>query len=210
VHVLYVIDTWGLIGGTERHASVTVPALVERGHRITVLCREDQQPGFADVEVLALPTLEGAGMPRWARRELASRVRSVDPDVIFHSALRNVDAAETLTEIARVVRFVHARYAPSAIYITESGCATDDAPDPQGMIYDRFRQEYLRTHLAEALAARDEGIPLKGYFVWSLMDNYEWAYGTTRRFGLTRPARSGIRCLRRCDASALYRSYIYR
>ena len=41
MHVLYVIDTWGLIGGTERHASVTVPALIDRGHRITVLCRED-------------------------------------------------------------------------------------------------------------------------------------------------------------------------
>ncbi len=43
---------------------------------------------------------------------------------------------------------------------------------------------YLRDHIREALRARDEGVPLDGYFVWSLMDNFEWAYGFDRRFGL--------------------------
>jgi len=107
MHVLFVIDTWGLIGGTERHAAVVVPALLEKGHSVTVLCRQDMQPGFADVPVLEFPALEGETMPRWARNQLAAAVREASPDVVFVSALRNVDAAEELVELAPVVRYVH-------------------------------------------------------------------------------------------------------
>lgn len=86
--------------------------------------------------------------------------------------------------VSRLLREVHRRYRPPALYLTENGCATDDRPQPDGRIHDRFRQEYLRSHLAEALRARAEGVPLRGYFVWSLMDNFEWAHGYSRRFGL--------------------------
>lgn len=107
MHVLFVIDTWGLIGGTERHAAVVVPALLDRGHRVTVLCRDDHRPGFADVDVIEVPALEGTRLWRAARRELAARVRDVGADVVFVSALRNVDALETLVGLGPVVRYVH-------------------------------------------------------------------------------------------------------
>jgi glycosyltransferase involved in cell wall biosynthesis len=107
VRVLFVIDTWGLIGGTERHAAVVVPALLERGHRVDVLCRADLAPGFAQVDVRAMPELSGPSLPRAARRELARTLRERAPDVVFHSALRNVDAAEVLVDSAPVVRYVH-------------------------------------------------------------------------------------------------------
>jgi glycosyltransferase involved in cell wall biosynthesis len=107
VHVLFVIDTWGLIGGTERHAAVVVPALLERGHRITVLCREDQHPSFARVPTLEVPALAGMRLSRTDRRELERRLDEIRPDVVFHSACRNVDAAEALVEAASVVRYVH-------------------------------------------------------------------------------------------------------
>ena len=93
MRILFVIDTWGLIGGTERHASVVVPALARRGHEITVLCREDQDPGFAQVDVIDFPALDGARMTGGDRLELLTRLHKANPEVVFFSALRNVDAA---------------------------------------------------------------------------------------------------------------------
>ncbi len=107
LHVLFVIDTWGLIGGTERHATVVVPALQERGHRLTVLCRSDRGAGLAPVEVVERPALEGNALDGTERVALRALVRELRPDVVFHSALRNVDAAEALVESAPVVRYVH-------------------------------------------------------------------------------------------------------
>ncbi len=107
MHVLFVIDTWGLIGGTERHAADVVPALEDRGLRVTILCRTDQRPGFSHAETLVVPAFASAALARAERSELASRLRELRPDVILHSACRNVDAAELFVESAPVVRFVH-------------------------------------------------------------------------------------------------------
>ena len=70
------------------------------------------------------------------------------------------------------------------IVITESGCAAEDELNAQGEVIDTDRIMYLRQHFKSAHRAVSEGYPLKGYFVWSLMDNFEWAWGYQRRFGL--------------------------
>ncbi|CAD5973432.1 Beta-glucosidase B [Planktothrix tepida] len=70
------------------------------------------------------------------------------------------------------------------ILITESGCAAEDELTPQGEVIDTDRIMYLRQHFKSAYRALVERYPLKGYFVWSLMDNFEWAWGYQRRFGL--------------------------
>jgi beta-glucosidase len=75
-------------------------------------------------------------------------------------------------------------YGPSKIYITENGAAYSDAPDADGRIADRRRIDYMRSHLAESHRAIADGVPLAGYFAWSLLDNFEWAHGYTKRFGL--------------------------
>jgi beta-glucosidase len=75
-------------------------------------------------------------------------------------------------------------YNPPKIYITENGAAYSDGPDPTGRIKDVKRVEYLHMHLLAAHRALTDGIPLKGYFVWSLLDNFEWAHGYDKRFGL--------------------------
>ncbi|HPA19777.1 MAG TPA: GH1 family beta-glucosidase [Verrucomicrobiae bacterium] len=71
------------------------------------------------------------------------------------------------------------------IFISENGCACDDAPDAAGEILDLGRILYTRAYLRSALRAIGEGRPLIGYFHWSLMDNFEWAWGYSRRFGIT-------------------------
>ncbi len=84
---------------------------------------------------------------------------------------------DTLTHVNR-------RYSPSALYVTENGAAFEDVVTPDGRVHDQQRLDYFRNHLAQAHRAISNGVPLKGYFAWSLLDNFEWAYGYTRPFGI--------------------------
>jgi beta-glucosidase len=70
------------------------------------------------------------------------------------------------------------------IYITENGCSFSDGPGPDGRVHDERRIRYLQQHLAAAHKAIEFGVPLAGYFLWSLMDNFEWAHGYRQRFGI--------------------------
>ena len=71
------------------------------------------------------------------------------------------------------------------IYITENGCSSDDKVAADGHIYDTDRVMYLKNYLMNLQRATSEGVPVKGYFCWSLLDNYEWADGYEKRFGIT-------------------------
>ncbi|MDR1388016.1 MAG: beta-glucosidase [Propionibacteriaceae bacterium] len=70
------------------------------------------------------------------------------------------------------------------LVVTENGAACADQVDPDGSVHDPDRVAYLRAHLAAVADARTAGAPVIGYFVWSLLDNFEWAYGYGKRFGL--------------------------
>ncbi len=82
------------------------------------------------------------------------------------------------------VRFLNEVYAPKEIYLTENGCAYPDDINESGRIEDLSRIEYIKGHLKGIHRAIEEKINVKGFFYWSLMDNYEWAYGYSKRFGL--------------------------
>lgn len=79
---------------------------------------------------------------------------------------------------------VHQVYGNVPVYITESGMANRDTVGPDGAVSDQARIDYLRSHFRAAGRAMDAGVDLRGYFVWSTMDNFEWAFGTSKRFGL--------------------------
>ncbi len=81
---------------------------------------------------------------------------------------------------------LHRDYAPKAIHVTENGAAFTDADVREAPIADPRRVAYLREHLLAAHRAIEDGVPLRGYFVWSLMDNWEWSLGYAKRFGLHR------------------------
>jgi beta-glucosidase len=70
------------------------------------------------------------------------------------------------------------------LYITENGCAYDEGISEDGQCHDQRRIDYLQTHLSAIADAIAEGSPVKGYYQWSLMDNFEWALGYAKRFGI--------------------------
>jgi beta-glucosidase len=79
---------------------------------------------------------------------------------------------------------LHQEYRPARLYITENGAAYPDTLTADEQVFDPERTGYLRRHFAQARRAIAAGVPLAGYFVWSLLDNFEWARGYTPRFGV--------------------------
>lgn len=79
---------------------------------------------------------------------------------------------------------MHREIGPLPIEITENGAAYNTAPDSQGRIRDTARIDYLRAHLLAVSAAMADGVPVRAYHCWSLLDNFEWAEGYSQRFGL--------------------------
>jgi beta-glucosidase len=104
----------------------------------------------------------GAGLPQSARGW------EINPDGLY----------QLLTHITRTYP------AAPALWITENGIALDDVVDPDGSVHDPDRIAYLDAHFRAAHRAIADGVDLRGYFVWSLMDNFEWSYGESSRFGL--------------------------
>ena len=87
--------------------------------------------------------------------------------------------------LSKVLLWVTERYGKIPIYITENGAAFYDPPHAiDGKIEDPLRVEYLRQHLRAAHDAMTQGVDLRGYFAWSLLDNYEWSLGYSKRFGI--------------------------
>ena len=99
---------------------------------------------------------------------MASNWLYIGPEVIYW-AVRNVSEV----------------WKPKELYITENGCSSDDVLEKDGHVYDTDRVMYLRNHLTQLQRAAAEGYPIQGYFLWSLLDNYEWADGYSKRFGIT-------------------------
>ena len=87
--------------------------------------------------------------------------------------------------LTRVLLWVKERYGEIPLYITENGAAFYDPPvATEGQLDDPLRVEYLRGHLSAAAEAMKRGVNLRGYYVWSLLDNFEWSHGYSRRFGI--------------------------
>jgi beta-glucosidase len=90
---------------------------------------------------------------------------------------------EGLTELLLRTRRRYGAALPP-VHITENGCSLPDRPQPDGRIADRARIDYLRDHIDAVAAAVAQGVDVRSYFTWSLLDNFEWAEGYHQRFGL--------------------------
>ena len=141
------------------------------------------EPG--DMEIIATPT-DCLGINYYARAVIKA---SGKDDVPFENVKPEGEYTAMGWEVYplglyNLLKRVTTDYNPPAIFITENGAAYEDVLTPEGEVHDERRIAYLRGHLAAAQHAISDGVPLKGYFLWSLMDNFEWAEGYSKRFGI--------------------------
>ncbi|MEU6818911.1 GH1 family beta-glucosidase [Streptomyces sp. NPDC046860] len=144
-----------------------------------------EQPG--DLETIAAP-LDWLGlnyyMPAYVVDDPdgpAPRARSVRREGVPRTGMDwEIDAGG----LERLLLRLTEEYGARKIYVTENGSSFPDLVGPDGTVDDPERRDYLETHLAACASAVRKGAPLAGYFAWSLMDNFEWAYGYDKRFGL--------------------------
>ncbi|GAA5181344.1 GH1 family beta-glucosidase [Rugosimonospora acidiphila] len=121
--------------------------------------------------------MAGSGPSDWPGSE---NVRFVSRDVPLTGMKWEIDAPG----LVEVLRRVHDEYPELPLYVTENGAAFDDVPDAEGRVDDLDRVGFLDGHLRACYQAISEGVPLRGYFAWSLLDNFEWAWGYEKRFGM--------------------------
>lgn len=141
------------------------------------------RPG--DLEIIATPT-DLAGVNHYHRHV----VRADPTDHHLGASLTHAEPAPTALGWSlrpRSLYDVLARVGSESglpLYVTENGAAFHDEVDADGCVDDRQRIEYLRQYTSAVLDAVDDGIDVRGYFAWSLLDNFEWAEGYSQRFGL--------------------------
>lgn len=90
------------------------------------------------------------------------------------------------SSLGNLLRRISQEYRLPPIYITENGAAFKDEVAPDGSIHDQRRIEYIRQHLIQIHSVIGQGVDVRGYFVWSLLDNFEWLHGYGKRFGIVR------------------------
>ncbi|MEC7983764.1 MAG: GH1 family beta-glucosidase [Myxococcota bacterium] len=109
-----------------------------------------------------------------------------EPRTIFDDGERTAfDWEVHAPSLRRLLNRLHQDYNPRSLYITENGCSYPDGPNEEGRVTDVARTRYFRQHLTACARSIEDGVPLHGYFAWSLLDNFEWAEGYSQRFGLT-------------------------
>ena len=149
-------------------------------------CAPEVQEG--DMKILS-EKIDFLGVNYYTRSVMAAdpeggflRVRDVHPE---DSEYTEMDWEIYPEGLYQILKRVHRDYEVPLLYVTENGAAFADEVGPDGRVCDPRRKAYLRDHFVQAHRAIEEGIPLAGYFVWSLMDNFEWAHGYSKRFGIT-------------------------
>lgn len=178
-------------------------AEIELGHVLEEAVQDgDLRTISAPIDTLGVNYYHGellsdrpAEHPLLAQAPTARETRSPFPNgdgVFWHPQGLPLTAMEWEVQPAGLTELltrVHREYTGERgirLYVTENGAAYDDVVQADGTVPDAERTEFLELHLGAILDAIDEGTPVHGYFYWSLLDNFEWAWGYEKRFGIVR------------------------
>jgi beta-glucosidase len=138
----------------------------------------------SDLRAIAAPT-DFLGVNYYSRAVIRSPEADNLPATVHASGDKTDMGWEVYPEgLFTILRRVHRDYAPRRLYVAENGCAYPTSPDPDGRVRDVERQRYLHGHFDAVHRAIAEGVPVNGFYVWSLLDNFEWAQGYEKRFGI--------------------------
>jgi len=139
--------------------------------------QREVQPG--DMELISAP-IDFLGVNFYTRK----MVGAIDGERVERGDHTTMGWEIHPEALGNLLRTLHEDYKFPRIYITENGAAMPDTDRVEGLVADRDRIDYIADHLGQVLDAIDEGIPVAGYFAWSLLDNFEWAHGYGPKFGL--------------------------
>ena len=149
-----------------------------------------------DFSIISVP-IDFLGVNYYSRMLVRDRIEN-DPVVVQTGHADNYEAVVRIpgaayTEmgwevfpdgLANILTRIQREYAPKALVVTESGAAFDDHLDGTDNVHDQQRIDYLGAHIQTIAQVMRQGVPIKGYVVWSFLDNFEWSEGYRKRFGL--------------------------
>jgi len=141
-----------------------------------------------DLSAIAAPT-DFLGVNYYNREVVRSDAPDNEPQTVFEKPKSPENWTEMDWEnypdgLTGVLGRLYFEYQPLKLYVTENGASYSTGPDENGVVNDTHRLEYYKTHLAAVHRVMQAGVPMAGYFAWSLMDNFEWARGNAQRFGI--------------------------
>ena len=164
--------------------------LTARGYPDDIVAHYNQPMGFiqeGDMEVIAT-FLDFLGVNYYSREIVRSQEVSEEensPRTLFTNPNITEMGWEVYPEgLYEVLCRLNFDYRFPSYFITENGAAYSDQLEPDGQVNDPLRQDYLKNHLVSVWRAVEAGVPVRGYFYWSFLDNFEWAHGYSKRFGL--------------------------
>jgi beta-glucosidase len=162
-------------------AKVSDLAFIARGDEETIAAPLD----MLGVNYYSRHVVRATGTGRPSSPRASAWVGSADVEQVSRGLPRTEMGWEIDAQgLHDVLLRLHREYGPIPLYVTENGAAFADEPGPDGTVADPQRVDYLDSHFRAARRAIDDGVDLRGYFVWSLLDNFEWAWGYAKRFGL--------------------------
>jgi len=164
--------------------------LAARGYPLDIVQHFQRPMDFIlenDLEIIARP-VDFLGVNYYSRRVVRSEdvpEEKNEPQTVFANPNPTEMGWEVYPEgLYEILGRIHFDYNFNKLDITENGAAYPDVINSKGRVEDPLRIAYLNGHLKSVSRAIAMGVPVKGYFVWSLMDNFEWAHGYSKRFGL--------------------------
>lgn len=148
---------------------------------------EDRMPQIKDGDMATIATpIDFLGVNNYTRSVVSADPASGRPT---HHRVEDAEYTDMDWEVYPdglydLLTRIHRDYRPRRMYVTENGSSFRDVREHDGGVRDPERQQYLASHLAACSRAIRDGVPLAGYFAWSLLDNFEWAHGYWMRFGI--------------------------
>jgi beta-glucosidase len=142
-----------------------------------------------DMELIASP-VDAIGLNFYSRAVVSAEPgHEMEPGRLQHIKPSDAEMTDYNWEIypqglVEILAWLNKTYAPKSMFIAENGAAYHDGPSADGRVHDARRVSYLRRHFVQLARAIQAGIPVTGYFAWSLMDNFEWSVGYSQRFGI--------------------------
>jgi len=142
-----------------------------------------------DMELIASP-VDAIGLNFYSRAVVSAEPgHEMEPGRLQHFKPADAEMTDYNWEIypqglVEILAWLNKTYAPKSMFIAENGAAYHDGPSADGRVHDARRVSYLRRHFVQLARAIQDGLPVTGYFAWSLMDNFEWSVGYSQRFGI--------------------------